>query len=121
MSQQPVLHIVRGAAKEAEAAHRVQGRKLRKSIADMQSSHEAQVNAVMDKYNSLRTKVSAGLSLHNPLWMDWTGNSPMVGLVWCCCLMSTSGALQVAEYHEALKEAMGMGSVAVGVKALHIR
>ncbi|CAL5219036.1 g795 [Coccomyxa viridis] len=65
------------------AEHLVHGRKLRKSIADMQSSHEAQVNAVMDKYNSLRTKV--------------------------------------AEYHEALKEAMGMGSVAVGVKALHIR
>ncbi len=36
----------------------MQGRKLRKSIADMQSSHEAQVNAVMDKYTSLRTKVS---------------------------------------------------------------
>ena len=35
--------------------------------------------------------------------------------------LRTGRALQVAEYHEALKEAMGMGSVAVGVKALHIR
>ena len=36
----------------------LQGRKLRKAIADMQSSHEAQINAVMDKYHSLRAKVS---------------------------------------------------------------
>lgn len=36
----------------------LQGRKLRKAIADMQSSHEAQINAVMDRYHSLRAKVS---------------------------------------------------------------
>ena len=39
----------------------VQGRKLRKSIVDMQNGHEAQVNAIMDKYNSLRAKVSVSL------------------------------------------------------------
>lgn len=39
----------------------VQGRKLRKNIVDMQNSHEAQVNAIMDKYNSLRAKVSVSL------------------------------------------------------------
>ena len=43
--------------KVAEGVGAAQGRKLRKSIADMQSSHEAQVNAVMDKYMSLRAKV----------------------------------------------------------------
>ena len=46
-----------GYTRRSEAAPVVQGRKLRKSIADMQSSHKAQVAAVMDKYNSLRTKV----------------------------------------------------------------
>ena len=43
------------------------------------------------------------------------------------CIIVPSGltrcaaALQVAEYHEKLREAMGTGSVAVGVKALQIR
>ena len=41
----------------------MQSRKLRKSIADMQNNHEAQVNAVMDKYNSLCAKVSNVLLL----------------------------------------------------------
>ena len=41
----------------------LQSRKLRKSISDMQNGHEAQVNAVMDKYNSLCAKVSAMLGV----------------------------------------------------------
>ena len=36
-------------------------------------------------------------------------------------LVKLFSMLQVAEYHERLREAMGMGSVAVGVKALQIR
>ena len=111
-------------AKEAETACSVQGRKLRKSIADMQSSHEAQVNAVMDKYNSLRTKVS-GNAVPSPCPMHGVSDGHLVASLdqWWCLLQNENQfcALQVAEYHEALKEAMRMGSVAVGVKALHIR
>ena len=36
-------------------------------------------------------------------------------------LVKLPSMLQVAEYHERLEEAMGIGSVAVGVKALQIR
>ena len=46
-----------------------QGRKLRKSIADMQSSHEAQVNAVLDKYHSLRAKVRGRPLLEDTLYV----------------------------------------------------
>ncbi len=49
------------------------------------------------------------------LWQVWTNDGDLLQDENQLC------ALQVAEYHEALKEAMGMGSVAVGVKALHIR
>ena len=62
----------------------LQSRKVRKSIADMQNGHEAQVNAVMDKYNSLCAKVSAVLGVLVGTTSPSVSPGPADAIPLCC-------------------------------------
>ncbi|KAK9909519.1 hypothetical protein WJX75_003513 [Coccomyxa subellipsoidea] len=71
-------------------------RQLRKSIAEMHDSHRAEINAVLDKYQSL---LGQGVT-----WVFPPNLHPLV-----------------RECHEPLDHAMGVASVASVLEAVHIR
>ena len=89
-----------------DSGRTLQSRKLRKSIADMQNSHEAQVNAVMDKYNSLCAKVSTVLlgPRGTAFWARGAGPAdaiPLSTIVWdaVACLRMLGWSSQHMSHH----------------------